>query len=77
MSNLTGVPPVTVQMVTLLESDLPKMICSGPVSRRTMFSLRVDGPFSFKNAPRLLAIIKANLDMLDHYEDGEQPGESR
>ena len=59
------------QKVTLLESDLPKMVCSGQLSKATSFTLRVEGPFTQREAKALLFYMQAQIDVLS--EDDSQP----
>jgi hypothetical protein len=53
-----------VRRVTLLESDLPKMVCSGQLSKKTRFTLAVDGPFGESEARQLLRLLSVQMSVL-------------
>lgn len=53
------------KFVTLLESDLPKLIMAGPLSSRTTYTLRVDGPWGVKELRALLQMLTAQIEILE------------
>lgn len=63
-----------VRMVTLLESDLPKLIMVGHASPKTSYSVRVDGPVSSKELRNIIRMIELQAVFL---EDGEREAEAR
>ena len=55
---------VEIRRVTVLQSDLPKLVIAGQLSMRTSFSLRVDGHFEGREMAALTKIIAAQLEIL-------------
>jgi hypothetical protein len=53
-----------IRYVTLLESDLPKLIFAGQLSKRTSFQIRVDGPFEAHEQTAVRAMLDAQLAIL-------------
>lgn len=56
--------PTEVRRVNLLESDLPKLVCSGQLSKASRFTLRVDGPFGEREAAALLHLLDVQMEVL-------------
>lgn len=46
------------KFVTYLECDLPKLVLSGPLGPRTMFTLHVNGPWNAATSARMLQIVE-------------------
>ncbi len=62
---VAGCPADTVvDRVTLLETDLPKLVIAGQLSRRTSFQVCVYGFFDAKEQQALMRILSAQLDVL-------------
>lgn len=57
--------PAEIKTVTLLESDLPKLVMSGILSKSTAFTLRVDGPFGVREAQSILRLMQAQIEILE------------
>lgn len=55
--------------VTLLEADLPRLILSGFLSKRTQFTLRIDGPVDDKSFDALMKLLAVQQEILR--ESGE------
>ncbi|HBG30759.1 MAG TPA: hypothetical protein DDW98_09040 [Gammaproteobacteria bacterium] len=55
---------VVAKKVSFLESDLPKLVCSGPLSLRTTYTLRVDGPWGETEARNLRKILDLHIKCL-------------
>lgn len=53
-----------IPRVTYLESDLPKHVQHGFLSRNTTYSLRVDGPFRSRELKNLIRMLTLNLEWL-------------
>lgn len=47
--------------VFLLESDLPKLLCSGFLSKETSYTLIIDGRFAHKEAEALLKMLTLQI----------------
>lgn len=59
------------KILTLLEADLPKIVMSGFVSKRTTFHLRVVGPFGSKEINNLIRQLQLHL-QFQLEDEGEQ-----
>lgn len=57
-----------IKTVTYLESDLPKVVVSGPASTTTTFALHVAGPFGIKEARNILKQINLYIEFLEEEE---------
>ncbi len=55
---------IQVKRVTLLESDLPKMVFKGWLSTRTSFVVTIDGPFGEKECAALLRLLGVQLEVM-------------
>lgn len=49
------------EVVTFLESDMPKLILIGSLSKRTRYTLRVDGPVAERELHNLISLIEAQI----------------
>jgi hypothetical protein len=54
-----------VRRVTLLESDLSKLVCSGQLSKTSRFTLQVDGPFGDREARALMHLLGVQMEVLN------------
>lgn len=63
-SRLTDVLGPEVRFVTLLEAHLPKLICTGQLSKTSSFTLRVDGPFGEREAASLMHLLSVQMEVL-------------
>lgn len=70
--NIDQEPKPEVRIVTLLESDLPKFICSGKLSNSTGFTLRVDGPFGKREAKALMHLLAVQMEVLSEPDRSEE-----
>ena len=59
----------TLEKISLLESDLPKLVIAGALSKSTTFTLRVEGPWTKKAALSLLKLLTIQIEIID---DGEE-----
>lgn len=58
--------------VTFLESDLPKLVISGPASPSTTFALHVTGPVRAKEVNNIIRQLNLHLEFLEEAEKEEQ-----
>lgn len=59
------------EKVYLLQSDLPKMVLAGPLSKKTTFRLDVNGPWTAKEAKNLLKMISIHIEIMDEAPEKE------
>lgn len=60
-----------VEKIRLLDSDLPKIVLSGPLSRSTTYALHITGPVNVQELDNLIKILQLNRDWLR--EDAAPP----
>lgn len=53
-----------VEKIRLLDSDLPKIVLSGPLSRSTTYALHITGPVNVQELDNLIKILQLNRDWL-------------
>ena len=60
--------PAERKAVTFLAADLPKLVLSGPASKRTTFALHVTGPVDRKELENIIEVIKLQVTFLENTE---------
>jgi hypothetical protein len=53
-----------IERVKLLDSDLPKCVLSGPLSRTTTYVLHMTGPVNVREFDNLIKVLQMNRDWL-------------
>lgn len=53
-----------IERVKLLDSDLPKCVLSGPLSRTTTYALHMTGPVNVQEFNNLIKILELNRSWL-------------
>jgi hypothetical protein len=61
------------ETVKYLDCDLPKLVMSGPLSRNTLYTLHVTGPWRIREAENLIAVLQLHLDWLREDAASEAP----
>lgn len=52
------------QVVKILDCDLPKYVLTGPLSRDTMYTLNISGPWRTKEINNLIAALELQREWL-------------
>lgn len=63
MANVTQ-----IERVKLLDSDLPKCVVSGPLSRTTTYALHMTGPVNVREIDNLIKILQLHRSWLSKDE---------
>jgi hypothetical protein len=64
-----------IERVKLLDSDLPKCVLSGPLSRTTSYALHMTGPVHPKEFDNLIRVLELYRDWLKQ-DEVEPPPEA-